>query len=65
MIDLYKQRHINGDLAPKKETSDDENSGGRVSTNATPNNEDFKAHTFAIEDDGVFDEHLLSPMDAN
>ena len=64
VIDLFKQRHLNGQFAPKKERNDDENSGGRASTETTPNNQDDKMHTFAIEDDN-FDDRLLSPMDAD
>ena len=66
VIDLFKQRHMTGHFAPKKEQqrNDDENSGGRASTETTPNNHDDKVHTFAIEDD-IFEERLLSPMDAD
>jgi len=39
MIDLYKSAHLN-QLKPPKHESDDELSGGRVSTETTPNHLD-------------------------
>lgn len=65
MIDLFKKRNLNTQLTSKKETNeDDEQLSGRASTETTPNHLDQdKAQTFPIEDD-LFEERLLSPMEA-
>ena len=60
MIDLYKAANLN-QLKPKHE-SDDELSGGRVSTETTPNHLDKdKMQTFPIDDNNFEERLLVSP----